>query len=552
MHAIRRFVLMAALLLLAPALAPALSAQAPAGSDAAAASQAAIGAPVVLQGVTVLRVPTRQGAFTAEDRAAAIVRRMEQLARTREASLVLAPYDTSTDIMAGDMVVMTVTDADATALGRARAEVAAEFAAALTAQLNQMSRLGTLRTVAFGLLWTLLATAVLVLLLAGLARVYARLHRAIESRRARMITLRIQTLELLSADRLTDFLLAAAKFVRGGAVVVLLYFYLPLVLSFFPWTQSLSDSLLGYVITPLVGMGRAFADYLPNVFVVALTVLVTRYVLKLVHLVFGAIGRGTVRFHDFERDWAEPTYKIVRFLIIAFALVVLFPYLPGSKSEAFRGVSLFLGVLVSLGSSSAMANIVAGVVLTYTRAFNLGDRVQMGETMGDVVAKTLLVTRVRTIKNVDITIPNATVLGAHILNYTAMAKADGLILNTEVTIGYDAPWRQVHTLLIAAAEATPAILAQPKPFVLQTGLNDFYVRYQLNAYTDQPAIMAQTYSQLHANIQDKFNEGGVEIMSPHYASLRDGNPTTIPADYLPKGYTPPPFRVQRTGGGENT
>ncbi|TFH49653.1 MAG: mechanosensitive ion channel, partial [Methanothrix sp.] len=199
--------------------------------------------------------------------------------------------------------------------------------------------------------------------------------------------------------------------------------------------------------------------------------------------------------------------------------------------------------------SSAIANIVAGVILTYMRAFKLGDRVKIADTIGDVVEKTLLVTRVRTIKNVDITVPNAMVLSSHIINYSSTAEDDGLILHTTITIGYDAPWRQVHELMIAAARATSNILETPAPFVLQTSLDDFYVSYQINAYTDKPSVMARTYSELHQNIQEKFNEGGVEIMPPHYATLRDGNMTTIPESYLPESYKQPPFRVKRVSEG---
>lgn len=178
----------------------------------------------------------------------------------------------------------------------------------------------------------------------------------------------------------------------------------------------------------------------------------------------------------------------------------------------------------------------AGVVLTYTRAFKVGDRVKISDAVGDVVENNLLITRIRTIKNVDITVPNAMVLASHITNYSSSALEHGLILHTTVTIGYDAPWRQVHELLISAACATENILELPAPFVLQTSLDDFYVSYQINAFTNTPAVMARTYSVLHQNIQEKFNAAGVEIMSPHYSSLRDGSMITTPEPYLPEAY----------------
>ncbi|MDH5626397.1 MAG: mechanosensitive ion channel family protein, partial [Nitrospira sp.] len=236
-----------------------------------------------------------------------------------------------------------------------------------------------------------------------------------------------------------------------------------------------------------------------------------------------------------------------RFLVIVFAAIACFPYIPGSQSEGFRGISVFLGLLISLGSAAAIGNIIAGVVLTYMRPFQVGDRVKIADTTGDVMEKTLLVTRVRTIKNVDVTIPNAMVLGSHLINFSSSAKNLGLILHTSVTIGYDAPWKTVHELLVSAARATTHILQKPEPFVLQTSLNDFYVTYEINAYTDQANLMAAIYADLHQNIQDKFNEAGVEIMSPHYTQLRDGNKTAIPDQYLPKTYRPSGLRISPLG-----
>ncbi|MDA1081400.1 MAG: mechanosensitive ion channel [Gemmatimonadetes bacterium] len=511
-------------------------------------ARAGTSAPVVVRGDTVLIVPGRLGSFSAAERAAAIVDRVRRLSSTRVDSVQLVVAPTSTDLLAGEVILMTVTDADAAALGRPRAEISADFAARLYAEVRRVSKAQTIKTVALGVLYTLLASGVLVFLLVGLGRVFPRAYAYVETWRSRMPSIRIQTLELLSASMLTDALITAVRFVRIGIVIVLFYVYLPLVLSFFPWTQPLSNRLVGYVTTPLRQIGTGFLNYVPNIFFIGVIVLVTWYVLKAIRFVFGAVERGNVTIAGFDREWADPTYKIVQFLVMAFALVVLFPYLPGADSDAFKGISLFVGVLFSLGSSSAIANVVAGVVLTYTRAFNIGDRITVGETTGDVIAKSLLVTRVRTIKNVDVTVPNAMVLSSHIKNYSAAAGSDGLILHTTITIGYDVPWKRVHELLIAAAKATPGILATPVPFVLQSSLDDYYVSYQINAYTNKPAIMALTYGLLHAGIQDKFNEGGVEIMSPHYQSLRDGNQTAIPASYLSSEYAVPPFRVRHVEG----
>lgn len=516
-----------------------------AGQDTTSAPPA--GAPVVFRRDTLFALHGQIGAFTAVERAAAVSDRLRRVAALLGAgrdSIVVVEGVAHTELLVGDLVLMTVLDADAAPLGRPRPEVAAEHARTIETALQQAARRTTFRTILLGALFTLLATAVLLGLLRLMGSYVPRVvSQLIAWRETRIPALRIQKLELVSAARITDFLIGVVRFLRVALTVVLLYFYVPLVLSFFPWTEPIAGRILGYVISPLRSAGEGFVRYLPNVFFIAVIVLIVIYVLKFIRLIFIAIERGAVIVPGFHREWGKPTYKIVRFLVLAFVVVVLFPYLPGAESDAFKGVSIFLGALFTLGSSSAIANVVAGTLLTYTRSFHVGDRITIGETTGDVLERSLLVTRVRTIKNVDITIPNAQVLSSHITNYTTTAETGGVILHTTVTIGYDAPWRRVHELLIAAASATENILAEPAPFVLQTSLDDFYVSYQINAYTDKPASMAGTYSDLHQNIQDQFNAAGVEIMSPHYRSLRDGNQVTIPADQLPADYRTPSFRV---------
>ena len=533
-----------------PSLGSVAQAQPPAAVPPASATgrtdSLATGAPLVLRGDTLLVVPGPLASFTAAERAEGIARRLKLFARAGADSVVLVPGATSTQLKIRGVALMTVTDEDAAALGQPRAELAKDYAIKLRLALLRGEERTTLRAVLLGVLWFLLATAALVFLLKLLARLMPRVIAKVESwRDAKRPILRIQALELLSASQLAGLLLGALRILRLALVVLLSYVYLVLALSFFPWTAPLAGSIAGYVLSPLRSIWRAFLAFLPNLFFIAVIVVVTRYALKLIRLVFDALNRGHLTLSGFDRDWAAPTYSIVRFFVFALAAVVMFPYLPGSRSDAFKGISLFLGLLLSLGSTSAVANIIAGVMLTYTRAFKVGDRIQMGETMGDVIDKTLLVTRVRTPKNVDITVPNASVLSSHIVNYSARAQSGGLILHTSVTIGYDAPWKQVHELLVAAAKATPGILPEPAPFVLQTSLDDFFVSYEINGYTDQPTQMPGIYSALHANIQDAFAEAGVEIMSPHYASLRDGNASALPAPHQQKRGAAPAFRVRQ-------
>lgn len=510
-------------------------------STAASAQTAAVGrdtsvradagAPVVIGTDTLFRLYGNLGPFSAEARAAAVSARLRQVATRLAAgdSIVVNERGSYSELAVRDVIVMTVLDADSPRGDVGHAALAARYSAQLREALVATAQRESVREVLVDVGYAVAATLLLLLLFRLLSFGAARARRRIATiRHTRFTALRIQNFELLSAGRLAALLFGLVRVLRIVLTLLLLYIYVPLVLGFFPWTLSLSHRITGYALRPFAAAWDGFITYLPNLFYLAAGIVIIRYLLALMHLVFGAIGTGAIRIAGFYADWAEPTYKILRVLVFAFAATILYPYLPGANSDAFKGVSIFIGVLFSLGSSAAIGNMVAGVVLTYTRAFQIGDRVQIGETIGDVTEKTLLVTRLRTIKNVAVTIPNGSVLGTQVINYTSLAATSGLILHTTVTIGYDTPWRTVEGLLIEAARKTEHIQREPTPFVLQTSLDDFYVSYQLNAYTAHAELMAATSSQLHRNIQETFNAGGVEIMSPHYAALRNGGESTIP------------------------
>jgi small-conductance mechanosensitive channel len=438
----------------------------------------------------------------------------------------------------GDVIVTTVTDADAMAAGVSRDSLASERVAAITQAIRGHSLWTIIKTLLVGLLWAVIATAVLVLAIKLLNRLFPKLYALLERwRSTRIPTLRIQRLVLLSSSRMTDLLRAGAKVLRIAIVVVLLFWYVPLLFSFFPWTQGVADSLFAYIAAPLREAGNAVVGYIPNVFYIGVILALGYYLQRFIKLFFDGLERGTLQIPGFYDEWAQPTFKIVRFLILAFTVVLIFPYLPGSDSTAFKGVSVFVGVLLSFGSAGAIGNMIAGVVMTYMRPFKLGDRVKIADTEGDVIERSLLITRVRTPKEVEITIPNAMVLGSHIINYSAAALDNGVILHTDVTIGYDVPWRQVHELLLAAAARTDGLLPEPKPFVLQTALGDFAVSYEVNASTVEPNRMASIYSELHQNIQDEFQRAGVQIMSPHYEN--DPAAPKVPRSYKPSANATP-------------
>ncbi len=506
--------------------------------------------PVLVGGDPVIWITVGAGPYTPQFRADRISERLHTIVRDRTISdptVQVVENEGSSELRVGPRLVMVVTPQDARNLGAARASVAAqyarEFETAIRAERLRYAPSTLIRSGIYGAFATLVLAAAVWLL--------SRITRAIRGwldRRwlRRTGSLRVQQAEIVSVDKIGQTIDLAFRAVRFVLVLLLLDLYLTYVLRLFPWTRAVSRSLVGYVITPFRAAGVAFVGYLPKLLFVVVIAGIINFAIRLVTLFFDQIKHGRIVFANFPAEWADPTNKIARLLLIAFGVVVAFPYLPASDSPAFAGVSVFMGLLFSLASSSALSNMIAGTVLTYTGAFRIGDRVKVGDAFGDIIETTLLATRVRTIKNEDITIPNGLVLGASIINYSHESKTLGLILHTSVTIGYDAPWRQIHDLLITAALGTPGVLKTPKPFVWQTALNDFYVTYEINAYTDSPRDMIDIYAALHARIQDEFYAAGVEIMSPHFTSIRDGNTVAIPEAYRGIAYRAPAFRVENT------
>jgi small-conductance mechanosensitive channel len=521
---------------------------APAAGGTGARSAPSTGVPVVLNRDTLFSIHTPLGPFTAAQRAEATRQRLVELARNpfaRLTEVTVVELAGRSDVRMGEQVLTTVTDADAAAVGLTREELAQARAEAIAQALERTAFTTNVRALLLGLFYSLLATVVLVLVLRLLNHVFPRVQRLLRVwQRSRLQALRVQSLEIVSAERIARLVGGLVSLLRLVLTLLVSYVYLLLVFSFFPWTRGVARSLVQYAIEPIVAVVESFISFVPNLFYIVVIVITTHYLLKVIRLIFDGVGSGAIKLAGFYADWADTTYKIVRFVAIALAVILIWPHLPSSDRPEFRGVAAFVGLLLSLGSASAVANVIGGVVMVYMRPFQIGDRVKIADTVGDVIEKTLLVTRVRTPKNVDVTIPNSMVLGSHIINYSSTARERGLVLHTTVTLGYGVPWRKVHDVLIEAARATPDILPAPEPFVLQTALNDHHVSYELNAFTAAPNAMMRTYSALHANIQDRCNEAGIEILSPDYAAHRDGGHTTIPANYLEAGYEPPPIRIE--------
>jgi small-conductance mechanosensitive channel len=497
------------------------------------------GYPVMLGDQVLFSLRDIRG-FSGEERAKTISDRIRKIAEDpgiQVASLKTLSYQQPISLVAaGDELIVAILEEDAEAEGRTRQELAADYSQRVSNAIEKYRRDYSLKRILIGALYSLLATLVLTALLYLLSKLYrkgeARIQTWLSSKK---VHIGIQSFEVVRAERISALLIGAVKIIRDFVILVILYTYAHLLLSFFPWTQAFSGQLFDYVMIPLNTVGKGVWTQIPNLLFITIIAWITYYALKLTRLFFLQVEKGTLTFKNFYPEWAQPTYKICRWLLIAFAAVVAFPYVPGSNSPAFKGISIFVGVLFSLGSSSAIANLVAGFTLTYRRAFKVGDRIKIADFLGDVLEMRLQVTRLRTIKNEEIIVPNSMIVNNHVINYSSLAREKGLILHTAVTIGYDAAWRQVHAMLLMAAEKTPGLLREPAPFVLQKSLDDFYVTYELNAYTDKPLEMARLYSELHQNIQDAFNESGVQIMSPHYESDPSG-PKFVPKE---RWYAPP-------------
>ncbi len=500
----------------APAVAQDAPSQGPA-PDESVAEQAT--APVILDGVTLFEV-RGVSAYPAERRAADIASRIAAVAADRSIpaeSLQIRDTPEATELVAGGRRLLAILDADARLEGASRQVLAQVYQGRVAEAIGRFRRDREGSVLLRSAARALAATLALILGLWIGRRILRRVRTTMDQRyRSRVRGLQFHSLEIVRAEQLWQGLHRALGMTAGLIAFLGVYLYLDYVLLLFPWTRALGNSLASTLLEPLATIGAGAVRFLPDLVFLVILALLTRYLLKLMRLFFRGVGEGTLTLSWFEADWAKPTERMVRILVIAFALVVAYPHIPGSGSEAFKGITLILGLLFSLGSPSVISNMVAGQSLAFRRAFKVGDRVKVGEHIGDVAQMRLLTTYLRSPKNELIVIPNALILNAEVVNFSSLAREPGLILHTIVGIGYQTPWRQVEAMLLEAARRTPGLLPQPAPFVLQKNLGTFAVDYEINAYCDDPRVMFPLYSVLHRNIQDVFNEYGVQIMTPAY------------------------------------
>lgn len=492
------------------------------------------GYPVKLNVDTLFRIYTRTGSFNAKERADAISSKIEKLYKAaifKPDSLTVVENEGNYDITYnnGD-VLISIGNLDGLWLGKTNAQLAKEYLGIIKQNIIKEREQHSLTNLFKRLGLVALIVLFMVIIVSVINRLFRRISNYASAHKEKYLNaLHLNQVKVITAEHLESGLLKFIGILKLLLIILIIYLSLPLLFSLFPETEGWTWTLLGWILGPLRSAGKAVIDYLPDFFKVIVIVLLFRFLLKGIRYLFYEVKRGNMQFRGFHADWAIPTFNILRFILYSFMLVLIFPFLPGSSSPAFQGVSVFLGILISLGSSSAITNIVAGLVITYMRPFRIGDRVKIGDVVGDVMEKSMLVTRIKTIKNEDITVPNSLVLSSSTVNYSSHTKNErqGLIIHYTVTVGYDVAWQQVYQLLIESALKTKYIQHDPKPFVLQTSLDDFYISYQINAYTKEANKQASIYSNLLENIQDEFRLAEVEIMSPSYHVVRDGGKESI-------------------------
>lgn len=509
------------------------------------------GIPVVADGDTLFYLFTKRGGYTPQQRAQMTGAAVEELGKRfnlRPDSVSIDHSDIVSDLMYGNKVLLSLTDQDALWEGVSRDSLAKERRENVISKLHEMKAEHSIWRMAKRILYFVLVIVGQYFLFRLTNWLFRRLKaRILRLKDTKIKPVSIQGYELLDTQKQANLLVFLASVGRYILMALQLLFTVPLIFIIFPQTEGLAYRLLGYIWNPIRGIFVSIVDYIPKLFTIIVIWYAVKYLVRLVLYLAREVEAGRLKFNGFYPDWAMPTFHIIRFLLYAFMIAMIYPYLPGASSGVFQGISVFVGLIVSLGSSTVIGNIIAGLVITYMRPFKMGDRIKLNDTIGNIIEKTPLVTRIRTPKNEVVTVPNSFIMSSHTVNYSTSAREYGLIIHTEVSIGYDIPWRRVNPLLIEAALNTPGVVDDPRPFVLETSLSDWYPVYQINAYIKDANRMSQIYSDLYQNIQDKFNEAGIEIMSPHYMAVRDGNESTTPKDDLRNSDS-----ANQTGQGDKT
>ncbi|MFZ4463965.1 MAG: mechanosensitive ion channel family protein [Bacteroidales bacterium] len=489
-------------------------------------------APVKVDGKVLFKV-RGISSYTADQRALAISTRIIKVAAdttiTTDSLKILADKDLH-QIFCGETLIMNVYEMDAKLEKISRGMLAEAKKNKIIETIKSYRNDRSVDSLVSKSVHALIAAALLILIMIGLLWLIKKINIRIQERYKTSInSVDDKSFNLIKSDQLWKAFQIVFRTLKVIIIVVVLAVFLQYILSLFPWTNNIAAYTLELILNPILIITKNFVKFLPSLAFLVVIFIITRYLLKLIKLFFTGIGQGAIEIKDFDPDWAIPTYNILRIVIIAFAVIIAYPYIPGSESMAFKGVSVFIGLLFSLGSSSFISNVIAGYSLTYRGAYKIGDRIKVGETVGIVIEQKLLATRLRSLKNEVIIIPNFVLLNSNIVNYNSKAKELGLILHTTVGIGYETPWRQVDAMLKLAADRTSGLLKKPEPFVLKQSLGDFAVNYEINAYCNDVPNIQFHYNELHQHILDVFNENNVQIMTPAYEDDPE-IPKVVPKD----------------------
>ncbi len=494
------------------------------------------GAPLIIEGDTLFVIYAQSGGSLPKARAAAAENKIYEVGKhlTMFAdSVYVFDSEESSDVMAGEDVIFSVTDLDALWMNTERLTLAEQYRDVISEKVHQLHEAYGLQQKLQSVCWVALIIIAMGLLIWGIIWLFRLWKFSITHKLLCTIkSVSIKNYPLLDAHRLGIAIIFVFNMVRVLLILLVLFVGITSMFSLFPETKTFTYTVVGFIWNPLIDILKSAVTYLPNLFKIGVIVACFHYLLKLVRYFANEIAIGRLKINGFYADWATPTYTILRVLLYSFMLVMIWPLLPNSDSEIFQGVSVFIGVVVSLGSTSVVGNVMAGLVMTYMRPFRIGDYIRYDDTEGEVIEKTMLVTRIRTRKNEIVTIPNSNMMSSQTSNFTLSAQRYGVIVHTKITIGYDEPWHKIESLLLEAADRTDGIKKDPKPFVRITTLDDFYVEYEINGCTDRAKTMPVVYSTLHQNILDTMHDAGVEIMSPHIEAHRRDIPVQIPQDKL--------------------
>jgi len=495
----------------------------------------ALPAYVTLGGDTVMTIHAPTPTFTPLERAALYSDRIHKAVKLfspKFDTLSIVDNGMSIDIAFREKPLINITGIDAYWANMDRntlAEIEREKVHAAIAAYKKGLGLGSILKM-IGL--SLAVVAALVALFIFVSRTFRNVidRKITENREKWFKGVRFRNIELLTSEKLTSAALFVSKAMRYAIYAVLLYAALPMIFAIFPATRHIAKLLFSWIADPVFSMGEGLIAYLPNLLRIAVIIFVMRYILKFMRYVAAEIETGRLAIPGFYPDWARATFNILRIFIYAFTVVLIFPLLPNSDSSIFKGVSVFIGVLFSIGSSSVISNMMAGIVITYMRSFKIGDRIKVGDVYGDVVEKTLFVVRIMTIKKEVITVPNSSILSANVTNYsTAVGEGEqGVIISVEFSVCYDVHWERAHRALIEAALGAEHVLRNPPPFVFTKELCDFAVIYSLRAYTRRPDLYSVICSNINRNALDVFKREGIEMIVPQYRSVRNGEKTVTP------------------------